>query len=105
MVTQSAGRVAGNVGFTNIDGKAEFYIKNPPMNVYMSIKGKDMQVEIYYPGIDQVLDLSLIHNQMKEICLLIAISLRWAPAATYKDLILRNALLGIVGRFGGLQSL
>jgi hypothetical protein len=67
LVTQSAGGVTGNVGFTNVDGNAVFYVKTRPTNVYMGIKDKDIQVEIYDPGIDQALGLSLIHNQIKQI--------------------------------------
>lgn len=67
LVTQSAGGVIGNVGFTNVDGNSVFYVKTRPTNVYMGIKDKDIQIEIYDPGIDQALGLSLIHNQIKQI--------------------------------------
>ena len=66
-VTQAAGGVVGNVGFTNVDGNAVFYVKTRPTNVYMGIKGRDVQIEIYDPGIDQALGLALIHNQVKQI--------------------------------------
>lgn len=67
LITQSAGGVAGNVGFTNVDGNAVFYVKSRPTNVYMGIKDKDIQLEIFDPGIDQALGLSLIHNQIQQI--------------------------------------
>ena len=67
LITQSAGRVRGNVGFTNVDGNAVFYVKTRPTNVYMGIKNKDIQIEIFDPGIDQSLGLSLIHNQIQQI--------------------------------------
>lgn len=67
LITQSAGGVAGNVGFTNVDGNAVFYVKTRPTNVYMGIKDKDIQIEIFDPGIDQALGLSLIHNQIQQI--------------------------------------
>lgn len=67
LVTQSAGSVSGNVGFTNADGNAVFYVKTRPTNVYMGIKDKDIQIEIFDPGIDQSLGLSLIHNQIQQI--------------------------------------
>ena len=67
LVTQSAGGVTGNVGFTNVDGNAVFYVKTRPTNVYMGIKNKDIQIEIFDPGIDQALGLSLIHNQVQQI--------------------------------------
>ena len=67
LITQSAGGVAGNVGFTNVDGNAVFYVKTRPTNVYMGFKNKDIQVEIFDPGIDQALGLSLIQNQIRQI--------------------------------------
>lgn len=67
LITQSAGGVTGNVGFTNVDGNAVFYVKTRPTNVYMGIKDKDIQIEIFDPGIDQSLGLSLIHNQIEQI--------------------------------------
>jgi hypothetical protein len=67
LITQSAGGVSGNVGFTNVDGNAVFYVKTRPTNVYMGIKDKDIQIEIFDPGIDQALGLSLIHNQIQQI--------------------------------------
>lgn len=67
LITQSAGGVTGNVGFTNVDGNSVFYVKTRPTNVYMGIKGKDIQIEIFDPGIDQALGLSLIHNQILQI--------------------------------------
>jgi hypothetical protein len=33
----------------------------------MGIKDKDIQIEIFDPGIDQALGLSLIHNQIQRI--------------------------------------
>lgn len=67
LITQSAGGVSGNVGFTNVDGNSVFYVKTRPTNVYMGIKDKDIQIEIFDPGIDQSLGLSLIHNQIQQI--------------------------------------
>lgn len=67
LITQSAGAVVGNVGFTNVDGNAVFYVKTRPTNVYMGIKGKDIQLEVFDPGIDQALGLSLLHNQIQVI--------------------------------------
>lgn len=67
LITQSAGGVSGNVGFTNVDGNSVFYVKTRPTNVYMGIKDKDIQIEIFDPGIDQALGLSLIHSQIQRI--------------------------------------
>lgn len=66
-VTQSAGAQLGNVGFTNIDGNSVFYAKTGPRDVYMGINDKDIQIEIFDPGIDQALGLSLIHDQIRQI--------------------------------------
>lgn len=65
--TQDAGTKVGNVGFINVDGHAVFYVKTRPTNVYMGIKDKDIQVEIFDPGIDQALGLSLIRGQIQKI--------------------------------------
>lgn len=65
--TQSAGALVGNVGFTNVDGNSVFYVKTRPTNVYMGIKNKDIQIEIFDPGVDQALGLSLIHNLVQAI--------------------------------------
>lgn len=67
LITQSAGGVTGNVGFTNIDGNSVFYVKTRATNVYMGIKDKDIQLEIYDPGVDQALGLSLLHNAVQQI--------------------------------------
>lgn len=67
LVTQSAGAQLGNVGFANIDGNSVFYVKTAPRDVHMGIKGKDLQIEIFDPGIDQALGLSLIHRQIQQI--------------------------------------
>ena len=66
-VNQSAGKVSGNVGFTNVDGNAVFYAKNRPTNVYMGIRGKDIQIEIFDPLVDQALGVALIRNMVSQI--------------------------------------
>lgn len=65
--TQKAGQNVGNVGFTNADGNAVFYVKARPTNVYMAIPKANLQIEIYDPGVDQALGLSLIRNQVRRI--------------------------------------
>ena len=67
LTTQSAGTQLGNVGFTNIDANSVFYSKARPRDVYMGIKDKDIQLEIFDPGIDQALGLSLLHGQIQQI--------------------------------------
>ncbi len=66
-VNQTAGKVAGNVGFTNVDGNAVFYAKTRPTNVYMGIRGKDIQIEIFDPLVDQALGVALIRNMVSQI--------------------------------------
>ena len=66
-VNQTTGQRDGNVGFTNADGNAVFYVKSRPTNVYIGIKGKDIQVEIFDPGVDQALGLVLIKGQVVQI--------------------------------------
>lgn len=63
-VSLTAGKAEGNVGFTNSDGNAVFYSKARPTNVYVGIKGKDIQVEIFDPVVDQALGLVLVRGQI-----------------------------------------
>lgn len=64
----TAGAAAnGNVGFVNADGNAVFYSKARPSNVYVGIKGKDIQVEVFDPVVDQALGLVLVKNQVRQI--------------------------------------
>ncbi|HEX7405652.1 MAG TPA: hypothetical protein VF307_06995 [Candidatus Nanopelagicaceae bacterium] len=67
LATQTAGTQTGNVGFTNVDGNSVFYVKTRPTNVYMGIKGQDIQLEIFDPAIDQALALALFHGQIQPI--------------------------------------
>lgn len=63
-VSLTAGKADGNVGFTNSDGNAVFYSKARPSNVYIGIKGKDIQVEVFDPVVDQALGLVLVRGQI-----------------------------------------
>jgi hypothetical protein len=66
-VNQSTGSEAGNIGFTNVDGNSVFYAKNRPTNVYVGMKDKDIQIEIFDPLIDQALGVALVRNQLAQI--------------------------------------
>lgn len=66
-ITQKAGATVGNLGFTNIDGNSVFYVKTRPTNVYVGLKGKDVQIEIFDPGQDQAVALSLFRGQIQKI--------------------------------------
>ena len=63
-VSITAGKADGNAGFTNADGNAVFYSKARPSNVYVGIKGKDIQVEVFDPVVDQALGLVLVRGQI-----------------------------------------
>lgn len=66
-VNQATGQQTGNVGFISADGNAVFYTQSRPTNVYIGIKGKDIQIEVFDPGIDQALGLVLIRGQIAQI--------------------------------------
>jgi len=63
-VSIAAGRADGNAGFINSDGNAVFYSKGRPSNVYIGIQGKDIQVEVFDPVVDQALGLVLVRGQI-----------------------------------------
>lgn len=65
--TQAGGLKPENLGFINIDGNAVFYVKARPANVYVGVKGKDVQLEIFDPGQDQALALALFKGQIQQI--------------------------------------
>lgn len=65
--TQNGGLQAANAGFINVDGNAVFYVKARPTNVYVGMKGKDVQLEIFDPGQDQAVALALFKGQIQQI--------------------------------------
>lgn len=66
-VSSAGALVVGNAGFVNADGNAIFYSKARPTNVYVGIKGKDVQLEVFDPVVDQALGLVLVKNQVRQI--------------------------------------
>ncbi len=64
---ETAGKKEGSVGFVNVDGNAVFYVRTRPTNVYVAIKGKEVQVEIFDPIADQSLALALFKGQLQQI--------------------------------------
>ena len=66
-VSTAGAAASGNVGFVNADGNAVFYAKSRPTNIYIGIKGKDIQVEVFDPVVDQALGLVLVKNQVRQI--------------------------------------
>ena len=61
------GSVTGHVGMTNPDGNSVFYSDARLTNVYVGIKGKDIQVEVYDPVAGEALGLVLNKNQIVPI--------------------------------------
>ena len=66
-VTRDAASAANGVGFVNADGNAVYYDARDPKNVYVGIKGKDIQVEIYDPRPDQSLAEVLMQGRIQKI--------------------------------------
>jgi len=61
------GTVAGNIGMISPDGNSIFYAVARQTNVYVGIKGKDIQLEVYDPVAGQALALALNRNQIVPI--------------------------------------
>ena len=66
-VTKKAGLLPNGVGFVNVDGNAVYYDSRDPKNVYMGIKGADIQVEIFDPRPDQALAAAIMRGQLQKI--------------------------------------
>ncbi len=66
-VGKYTGSVAGNIGMTSPDGNSVFYAFARQTNVYVGIKGKDIQVEVYDPVDGAALGLALKQNQIVPI--------------------------------------
>lgn len=47
--TQEAATAAGSVGFVDGDGNAIYYARTRPTNVYIGLKGVDLQLEVFDP--------------------------------------------------------
>ena len=56
-----------NLGFVNIDGSVAYYLKTRPTNVFVGLKGKDIQIEIFDPGQGQAVALALFRGQIQQI--------------------------------------
>lgn len=66
-VTQKAGTLPNGVGFVNVDGNAVYYDSRDAKNVYIGIKNKNIQVEIFDPRPDQSLAAAIMRGQIKQI--------------------------------------
>jgi hypothetical protein len=54
-ITRKAASLENGVGFINVDGNAVYYDSRDPTNVYLGLKNKDIQVEVFDPRPDQAL--------------------------------------------------
>ena len=66
-VTRKAGSLPNGVGFVNVDGNAVYYDARDPKNVYLGIKGEDIQVEIFDPRPDQAFASAVMRGQVQKI--------------------------------------
>ena len=66
-ITQKAGTQANGVGFVNVDGNAVYYDSRDPKNVYIGMKGKDIQVEIFDPRPDQALAAAIMQHKVQQL--------------------------------------
>jgi hypothetical protein len=66
-VTQKAATLANGVGFVNVDGNAVYYDSRDPKNVYIGLKDKDLQVEIFDPRPDQALASAIMRGEVHQI--------------------------------------
>ena len=66
-VVANTGNILGNIGFTNADGNSVFYSTGRTTNVYVGIKGKDTQVEIFDPGAEQSVGMATIKGQLRPV--------------------------------------
>ncbi|MBC7464198.1 MAG: hypothetical protein H7227_08055 [Actinobacteria bacterium] len=54
-ITRKAASLDNGVGFVNVDGHAVYYDSRDPTNVYLGLKNKDIQIEVFDPRPDQAL--------------------------------------------------
>jgi len=66
-ITRSAALRPNGVGFINADGNAVFYDSRDPKNVYVGLKGVNVQIEIYDPIPDQALASALLPREIQKI--------------------------------------
>ncbi len=66
-VTQKAGSLPNGVGFVNVDGNAVYYDARDPKNIYLGIKGQDIQVEIFDSRPDQALAAAIMRGRIQKV--------------------------------------
>ena len=66
-ITQKAAGLENGVGFVNVDGNAVYYDSRDPKNVYVGLKGKNIQVEVFDPRPDQALAQAMCAGRVQRI--------------------------------------
>ena len=66
-IAQKAAKLPNGVGFVNVDGNAVYYDSTDAKNVYLGMKDKNIQVEIFDPRPDQALAYALMRGQIQQI--------------------------------------
>lgn len=66
-LTQKAALQPNGVGFINADGNAVYYDSRDPKNIYIGLKGADIQVEIFDPRPDKALVAALRQGRVQKI--------------------------------------
>ena len=66
-MTKKAAAQSNGVGFINADGNAVYYDARDPKNVYIGVKGHNVQVEIFNPRPDQALAAALLQGHIQKI--------------------------------------
>ncbi|MEK6648900.1 MAG: hypothetical protein AABY37_06265 [Actinomycetota bacterium] len=66
-LTQKAGLQPNGVGLINTDGNAIYYDSRDPKNVYVGLKGTDMQVEIFDPRPERALAVAMVQGGIQKI--------------------------------------
>jgi len=66
-ITRDAASLENGVGFINVDGHAVYYDSRDPTNVYVGIKDKDIQIEVFDPRPDQALAKAMSSKTVSRI--------------------------------------
>jgi hypothetical protein len=66
-LTRKASLSVNGMGFVNIDGNAIYYDSRSPTNIYIGLKGLDIQVQLYDPRPDQALSAVMAQGNLQQI--------------------------------------
>jgi hypothetical protein len=64
---QAGGKTNNGISFVNAEGNAVYYNKLEPNNVYIGIKGEDLQIQIFDPQVDQSLAMAIQSGRITRI--------------------------------------